>query len=251
MAKVFGGMQEHMLTMFSDMTGGEKLFLLTENDAHMIGRFIRNSPSRFLFHYKFDRLEEETVLEYCKDHDVAEDFLKDLMAKYKQSSVFSINHLKAIVKQHKYFPNDTLDDLLGCLNVDILTKEVIFNLVKVFDTETKESVEFNPITFSKKSIDNEYYNFYVNLRLKNDNNFNGRPPRGMFMPSDQSPTEQPVENTQAGEQLAKRKLKPSYKLSRSQIMDISSDNKRIIFNVDGVTFTFETTTDDPVDDRFF
>lgn len=134
-AKNFNRLQNKMLTMFNNLNYTSKLFIITENDKKSISYLIRNRPGRIKYHRDFKRIDESSVKEYCFDKgiDLKGKLYKDLYNVYEKSIDFSFDHLKAIVSEHRLYPEDSLDDLIEMLNLEILSGSD-----KLFCKECKE-----------------------------------------------------------------------------------------------------------------
>jgi hypothetical protein len=145
-------LQEKMLTMLSGINRTKKLFFITENNKHTISSFIRSRPGRALYRIDYSRIEESIITEYCADYNVDPKFHNDLKNIYKKSIVFSFDHLQALVKEHLAHPNDSLEYLLTILNLDILTKDIMYIVKEIRNTDN-EPVEFNPYSFPKDRFD--------------------------------------------------------------------------------------------------
>jgi len=159
-AKVINGpLQNKSLSMLSDVYN-KKLFLMTENNSDIISPFIRNRPGRVRYHIDYGRLEEEVFEEYCADFDMDSKFLDELREKYKRSAVFSFDHLSAIVTEHISHKDQTLDELLFLLNLDILSKppKVIFE--SAYDTVNEKELELNSYSDKLKEF-NRGMNIYL------------------------------------------------------------------------------------------
>lgn len=139
-------LQDKMLTMFSSINGYKKMYIITENDKNTISRFIRNRPGRVLYHIDYSRVKEDVIIEYCADKKVDEAFGSELLKLYAKSTIFSFDHMQALVGEHLRYPNDTLEDILSLLNLEILTKEIKITLRRVIN-QAGESLEFRPLSF--------------------------------------------------------------------------------------------------------
>lgn len=123
--------QDQMLTLFTDVNGSKKIYLLTENDTDKISHYIMNRPGRVRYHVDFNRIDKETLEEYCKDMGVHPDFYKDLEMKYKSAYIFTFDHLQCIVTEHLKYPNEDLDKLLSWLNLDLFKQDQMFRIANV------------------------------------------------------------------------------------------------------------------------
>lgn len=155
-------LQEKMLTMFSSVNGYKKLFILTENTKTGISDFIKNRPGRILYSIDFSRVDKLTIDEFCRDHNVSNDFYNALLTKYESSIVFSIDMLRGLVEEHLKYPNDTIDELIEVLNVDILSAEIKYGVESVTDKATGEEVKTKHITIPVESFTNGS-NYWIGL----------------------------------------------------------------------------------------
>lgn len=171
-AKVFNyNLQEKMLSMFSNTNAGKRLYILTENNSGTVSEFIRNRPSRVKYHVDFSRIEKDVLIDYCNDHGVLDKFMDDLLHKYNSANVFSFDHLMALVTEHKRYPEDTLDELLKILNLDVLRNPITLTAKKVFDKKTEKEVKFKSMTIPTEGFD---MGFSYSIRLVDDDRFNIR-----------------------------------------------------------------------------
>lgn len=136
-------LQDKMLTMFNDLSGKKKMFILTENDETIISSFIRNRPGRALYHVNFKRVKKTVIEEYCKDRNVDfySDFYITLNKVHDKAIVFSFDHLKALVEEHISYPNETFEELLEVLNLDILTKEENLRIASIKDISDPNDIK--------------------------------------------------------------------------------------------------------------
>ena len=161
--KVFNhSLQEKMLTLLNNLNNSKKLYILTENDANLINMFIRNRPGRALYHIDFKRMDAEDIEEYCSDYNVDQTFYDDLIATYNSSTVFSFDHLQALVKEHLRYPQDSFEYILNILNLDILSKKEYLSIITVYDVKTKEDVECFELPSIKMDNFNKGWNTYLN-----------------------------------------------------------------------------------------
>jgi len=134
-------LQDKMLTMLSNVNYSKKLFIITENETRDISRYIRNRPGRVRYHIDFTRISKTVIDEVCKDYSVDRDFYDELIRVYNKSTVFSFDHLMALVTEHNNNPKDSFEYILGILNLDILTKQEMVSVLEVIDMKTNEPVE--------------------------------------------------------------------------------------------------------------
>lgn len=162
-------LQDKMLSMFSDGIQ-KRIYLITENNSNYISEFIRNRPGRARYHYDFTRIDKSVIDEYCDEFHVREIFYKELIRKYNGTTVFSFDHLQAIITEHLMYPEETLDDMLSIMNLSVLTKPSTLMLLAVED-KNGEPVEIdnsrtNNIDYQRFEIPYNY--FYITILIKNE-----------------------------------------------------------------------------------
>lgn len=111
--------QQLMLTLLSDHNK-RRMFVLTENDAGYIQRYILNRPERIRYHFEYDRLENSIITEYCKDHNVPMDFVKDLIKLNTVNTKFNFDQLCTLVSEAQRANNWDLAWLVSMLNLKVL-----------------------------------------------------------------------------------------------------------------------------------
>ncbi len=172
-AKIFKGpLQNKMLTMLSNLANKHKMWLLTENETYGINQFLLNRPGRIRYHIEYGKLKRDVVEEYCRDRGVNEKFLKNLLVRYENTHMFTFDQLQAIVDEHLYSPNLSLDDILEILNITGLDLDLTFKIVKV--TNKKGEPIYKPEIDGLKASEIEP-NVYINIckYTKNKNHEGG------------------------------------------------------------------------------
>jgi len=159
-------LQEKALSMFSNINGGKKIFIITENSKDMVSRFIRNRPGRVFYSFDFDRISTRTLHEYCNDFNVTEDFIRDVERLHKKSNVFTIDFIKALVSEHIDYPHESVDDLLKVLNLDVLIKPTYLKVESVLGKDDNQ--EFTVIHNSSSQLEkinflNRGYRIYLTV----------------------------------------------------------------------------------------
>ena len=145
--------QEQMLTMFSDVNGSKRIYLLTENKKNYVSEYILNRPGRIRYHVNFDKIDKATLEEYCKDSGVSNNFYKELEQKFKTAAVFTFDHLQCLVSEHLKYPEENLTTLLQYLNLDLFKEKEIYTVKKITSKDkpdlvlTYDETYGDPITY--------------------------------------------------------------------------------------------------------
>lgn len=124
--------QSKMLSLFST-TGVKRLYIINDNDKNGISPFILNRPGRVSLKKEFSKLDQAVFEKYLDDHGVKADttFFDDMIKMYKTTTVLSMDHVKYIIKMHLQYPEFDLKYILSILNVDVLTKPVVYRIMEV------------------------------------------------------------------------------------------------------------------------
>lgn len=121
--------QNKLLTLFNGIMSSKRIVLVTENDKHCLNDYIINRPGRFMYHFKYEKLEEEVVNEYCDYKGVPEKIKKQIHLLRNRSAEFSMDTLVAIVSEYQMFGSEdcNVDDLVSILNIS-LSNESLYKL---------------------------------------------------------------------------------------------------------------------------
>lgn len=130
--------QNLLLTMFNDVKGTRKIFIITENDTSLLSRYILNRPGRFRYHYDFIKVPEDVYQDLCNDTIMLEDFKKELDVLYYENATLSFDQVNAILKEHEHYPEDTLQECLKHLNLHGLIKHYMLSVLLAKDMNTDE-----------------------------------------------------------------------------------------------------------------
>jgi len=161
--------QSKMLTMLSGVNSPKKLFILTENETHTISNLILNRPGRIRFHLNFERVAMDVLEEYCSEHNVDEEFYKQLLAKYKKVTIFSFDHLQALVSEHLMYPDSSFEDILSILNLGLLKAPDVLIVESVIDNKADVNAkDYKPVEFStnermNKNMFNKGSSLWINI----------------------------------------------------------------------------------------
>jgi len=161
--------QEKMLTMLSGVNSPKKMFILTENETHSLSNFILNRPERIRYHILFERVDMDVVEEYCAANNVDEEFYKELLAKYKKVTIFSFDHLQALVSEHLMYPDSSFEEILSILNLGLLKSPDILVVESVVDNKADVNAkDYKPVEYVvndrlSKDLFNKGSNLWINI----------------------------------------------------------------------------------------
>lgn len=137
------GSQENLLSLFDGMTSRKRLVLLTENSEYLISEFILGRSGRVRYHFKYDKLEESIIREYCESVGVTGKLVTDLLKFVKHSATFSFDSLQTLVKEHLEF-GDSLKEMLEYINLDGRDKTITtYKCLSFTNSSNGKSYEVN------------------------------------------------------------------------------------------------------------
>lgn len=149
--------QEALLSLMDGGGRQKRLVLLTENQESDINHYLLHRPGRVFYHFKYGKLDEETIKEYLEEHKLKGDkdgtlteYILDASRKMK---TFSFDILQAIVEEYKRYGGGTegIEESLNDLNVDYNKDETIqLEVLRLRNKKTDEEVE---LAFSSKYLE--------------------------------------------------------------------------------------------------
>lgn len=110
--------QEGLLTLMDGIGSSKKLFILTENYTTYINEFLLSRPGRLYYHFKYGKLDEETIQQYCAAKGVEDNITKDIIETSRKCFEFSFDILTTIVEEYQRF-GESIEDLLENLNIEV------------------------------------------------------------------------------------------------------------------------------------
>lgn len=149
-------MQQKILSIMSEAVTSKKFYILTENDKAGVSSYIVGRLGRAFYSRGYTKLDKDVVIGFLDDNNVKEEFKNDLLDAYNKSTKFTMDTLSGLIEEHKDYPNETLEEMLKFLNVELTTKDYMIVLDKVIKytiegDETKEKVldnhNSNPVSY--------------------------------------------------------------------------------------------------------
>lgn len=137
------GEQNRLLTLFDGTESHKRLYLLTENEERKVGEFFLNRPGRLHYHFRYNKLEQEVITEYCAGR-VSADVLADITMIYRRSVHFSFDILQALVREYETFGGDIVA-LAQDLNIGFSVEPKIqYRVVKFTSQRGNDVTVLNP-----------------------------------------------------------------------------------------------------------
>lgn len=137
--------QEKMLTLLDGVYPSKKLFILTCNDKWRINEHMRNRPGRIYYMMDYRGLEQNFIVEYCKDNLRATEHIQSICRISSLFDQFNFDMLKAMVEEMNRF-NESPQEAMKMLN----TRPEFSGEIKY-----KVNLQVKGIDISDQHLDNE------------------------------------------------------------------------------------------------
>lgn len=137
--------QEKLLGFFDGASAQKRLLLFTENKTSGINEFMLNRPGRIFYHYKYSKLTQEVIEEYCKEYGIKEEDTTYLANFAVAANEFSFDTLKAIVEEANRYPDEDVKELIKDLNIasgEDTSKYI--KVVSLVNTKGERFMEYAP-----------------------------------------------------------------------------------------------------------
>ncbi len=156
--------QQSLLSLMDGVDKAKRLIIMSENHIHDINEFILNRPSRVYYHFKYYKLEESSIIEYCNDQRVDMNITKEIIDLSRRARIFSFDMLKSISEEHLRFVDVSLEEIVEDLNIDISEQNnATMEIIEIFETVSKAKIElFNPKSVIVQKP-HRYNNTYIKI----------------------------------------------------------------------------------------
>lgn len=124
-------LQEKMLTMFNNLDNKNRFLAISENSLRDLSDFFLDRPGRIHYLLEFETTDNTTITDYCKDNNVTDKLIAEVLESARKTTNFSFDFLKGIVSEHHIYPEDSLEDMLEFLNLKRLQKRSYLDIIKI------------------------------------------------------------------------------------------------------------------------
>lgn len=108
--------QNQLLTLFSGVSSGKKLYLLTANDGNSISKYFNSRPGRILYSFTMTGLGPDDIRAYCETHLKNKSHLEDLVAFAQSKVVFTVDMLESVIEEMNRY-NESIEDIKEFINI--------------------------------------------------------------------------------------------------------------------------------------
>jgi len=157
--------QKALLSLMDGVDKTKRMFIMTENSELDINDFMLNRPSRIYYHFKYNKLDEGSIVGYCEDHNVSKDTIRDITDVSRRSNIFSFDMLQSIVEEHLRF-DALVEDVTKDLNIDLRESSgAMIEIVKIVERNTEVEREMFETPFVSKPGGSNRYTY---IKVKNN-----------------------------------------------------------------------------------
>lgn len=133
--------QKDLLSLMDGVDKTKRLFIMTENSEFDVNDFMLNRPSRIYYHFKYRKLDEDSIIDFCADKGVSPQTTDEILGVSRRSRIFSFDMLQTIVEEHTRF-GINVEETIEDLNIDLKNnEEEMMEIIKVIQKDTQEEVE--------------------------------------------------------------------------------------------------------------
>lgn len=111
-----GPNQLNLLSLLDGLGNAKRMHLFTENEVNLISEYLINRPGRVYYHFKFSRLSDDIIREYCADLSVPEEITTELLNLSSKLKVLSFDVINCLVKEWFQYGGKLMDHI-NILNV--------------------------------------------------------------------------------------------------------------------------------------
>lgn len=159
--------QESLLSLLDGVNRQKRLVIMTENNEYDINDFIKSRPGRVFYHFKYKKLDEETIKEFSESENIPRDIADCVLDASRKMDEFSFDTLKAIIEEYKRFGGsaDNFEEILIDLNIDFdRDKKIKLKIVKLIEKETNKEIEVEFTSMYQDKPEQSNCSLYVELK---------------------------------------------------------------------------------------
>ena len=110
-------LQERLLSLLDGTVPGKRLILITENFKSDLSNLFIDRPSRLLYLFEYDHLEDTVIQQYTKEFKLKKPIRKELLELARTTRRFNFDMLKQIVAEHLRY-NEPIADFIEFMNIE-------------------------------------------------------------------------------------------------------------------------------------
>ena len=168
------GSQSLMLTMFNNLNQKKRIIAASDNTLDAFDEFFKDRTGRIYYLLEFWSIDQEIIEAYSKDSGASKSFIKEIVKASKRVANFSMDYIQGLLKEHKMYPEDNLEDILYYLNLKVLRHRVMVHIDKIEKLVKNEKTgkeELREMNFNcnrsgdmlKQDFFNKGYSMYISV----------------------------------------------------------------------------------------
>jgi len=155
--------QATLLSLLDGVDKTKRLIIMTENSELDINEFLLSRPSRVYYHFRYRKLDEDSIRDYCEDVGVDVRTCQDIVNLSHSTRVFSFDMLQSLVEEHLRF-GCSIDEAVADLNITIKKLgEKMIRIIKVVEKRTNKEC---PVIGPKMAREDYHGHFTIEVKNK-------------------------------------------------------------------------------------
>ena len=129
--------QAQLLSLFDGVADNNILSLVVANNVLAVSEFMFQRPGRFLYRFDYTKIPSTVIREVAKDNGIDEHNVENLVKLANTTAIFSFDVLMAVIKEMRFYPLKSFDDVVAPLNIRhaYASKRYWLEVVNVYDKD--------------------------------------------------------------------------------------------------------------------
>lgn len=157
--------QQYLLNFFDDKANMNRLSVAVSNSPR-ISEFMLSRPSRFFYHFKYSKLDNETIHEVTTHFGFNKTVYDNLIMYKERLQYFGFDILMSIIDELQFRKTTDVAEVIETMNIDLVTLNVLkkYEVTKLNALDSHENSYTLKDVVSLRSDSNGYFVLDVNKR---------------------------------------------------------------------------------------
>ena len=166
--KIYSDMdhQNALLTLFDGVFQTQALFIIIMNDKYKLSTAMTNRPGRFYYMLEYLGLDQEFIVEYCRDYNIPEKRINGVKATALQFENFNFDMLQALVEEMIRYDEDA-NEALTMLNIKAFPSYREYGAT-LFKNGKEVKLDEESKTLKNSPLATSYISLYYTVNKKNE-----------------------------------------------------------------------------------
>lgn len=147
-----------LLSLLDGLGNSKRLHLFTENDVGAISQYLLNRPGRVHYHFKYARLSDSIITEYCNDLSIPEEVINELLELSTKMKVLSFDTVSCLINEWLLYGGKLIDHI-NILNMSLCKDP------EQEDIELISMVREDGTQLTHKDVRIDFRDNYININI--------------------------------------------------------------------------------------